>query len=97
MIRSPATRPSSESPATCPGAASGRTVTTVLGSSRSRDRSAVMIFVRLAIGRGWSGLLENSTCPVDRSPRIAPFAATSGGWSLGAGVWRTVGNGEGEP
>jgi hypothetical protein len=56
-----------------------------------------MIFVRLAIGRGRSGLLENNTCPVDRSPRTAPFAAMSGGWSVGAAVWRTVGNGDGEP
>src|SRR5262249_43379130 len=95
---SPSCRPSSENPApTLPcSAASAPTVTTSFGFARSRVRRAVMIFVVLARDRSVSGFLANSTCPVVRSSTIAAAAVTEGAVVDGAGVWSSVGNGDGE-
>jgi hypothetical protein len=53
-----------------------------------------MIFVTLAIGRRSLASSSYRTCPEFRSARIALRAVIAGGFLEGAGVRRTLGNGD---
>ena len=90
---SPVTSPSSRSPPSGrrPRHAAHRRP---CGSVRSRTRSAVTIFVTLAMGRRRSAPRSNRTCPLSRSARIAAGAKIRGGGSGDAGVRSTLGNGD---
>ena len=81
-------------PETCPLAAFSLTVTTSVRFARSTTRSAVMIFVTLAIGRRSLRLRANSTWPVSRSARTAAAALISGASVVAEGVRSVEGNGE---
>ena len=102
VMCSPDASPSSEKPAPAlpSSAASGPTVITSPGWARDSTTRAVMILVVLASGRSSLAWRANSTCPVSRSSRMAARAlmagAVRGGPFEGAGVWSTVGKGEGD-
>ena len=93
-IRSPAIRPRPEMPAIWPLAAPSLTVTTSVRSARSTTRSAVMIFVTLAIGRRSLRWRSKSTWPVSRSASTADAAWISGTSVEVDGVRSVEGNGD---
>jgi hypothetical protein len=62
------------------------TVTTSSGSARSSVRSAVMIFVMLAIGRRRSASRAYRTSPLEASATSTARALTAGGSSARAGA-----------
>src|SRR5439155_5928339 len=74
--------------------ARGSTVIMSLRLVRSTVISAVINFVRLAIGTGRSGAFSSKTSPVVRSARSADRAVSAGEAVGSAGVVSDLGNGE---
>ena len=96
LIRSPALSPRVElAPySRRPKTARGSTVTKSVGRVRSIVISAVMIFVRLAIGTGWSGAFSSRTWPDVSSARRADRAVSVGATVGSAGVASVIGKGD---